>query len=563
MNNYSFVPEVSQEAEFLEIAKDFTNPLEAVREAISNSFDYEAKRIEISFLIDRTYGEGNLIAIFKDNGKGMDKDGIRAFFDLGNSMSRKDEGKMGEKGHGTKVFFRCEEIVLETIGPDKIKRRAVMQKPFHNLCEGKIPRVNVEENVDLGISLGTCIKLVGFNNNRAKFFTHEQLKDYILWFTKFGSFEMEFGIKKYKDMKLHLKGIDKKKSGEFEILKFGHIFAVETSDMNVLFDQYETDAPKYFAKKWIKTGNLKNNPDCSYQAVFAIEGDLAKRKYNDMISRQGKQNKEGMYKVTDRYGLYLCKDFVPVERTHGWLGAKSTDHLKFHAFINCQGFYLTANRGSVKNTPQPILNDIREIAEEIRREIIESDEYNNMEFLEEEAQGAETAIKEEKEYKRRMSYIKDQKTTTYKGVNLIQPRQESGVFALLTQMTVLEPDCFPFQILDYDTKSGIDVLARTSEGVPVGKGEIRYIEFKYMLSREINHTLRHLYAIVSWDLHPSLKKDPTVEDIGNKKARLKIESPDKKGEWTRYYLDVVKSTTKIEVFILKEYLKERYGISFE
>lgn len=42
-------PKVNETQEFIEIAFDFSNSLELVREAISNSFDAEANHIKIGF----------------------------------------------------------------------------------------------------------------------------------------------------------------------------------------------------------------------------------------------------------------------------------------------------------------------------------------------------------------------------------------------------------------------------------------------------------------------------------------------------------------------------------
>lgn len=50
-------PEVNQANEFLEIANDFTDPLELVREAISNAFDANATIITLSFDVVKIDGE--------------------------------------------------------------------------------------------------------------------------------------------------------------------------------------------------------------------------------------------------------------------------------------------------------------------------------------------------------------------------------------------------------------------------------------------------------------------------------------------------------------------------
>ena len=41
---------------------------------------------------------------------------------------------------------------------------------------------------------GTSITVFGYNENSQIGFSHAAIKDYVLWFTKFGSFEIELGI---------------------------------------------------------------------------------------------------------------------------------------------------------------------------------------------------------------------------------------------------------------------------------------------------------------------------------------------------------------------------------
>ena len=47
-----------------------------------------------------------------------------------------------------------------------------------------------------------------------------------------------------------------------------------------------------------------------------------------------------------------------------------------------------------------------------------------------------------------------------------------------------------------------------------------------------------------------------------KKRTLKIIPPGCVGDYTRYYLDSLRSERKIEVFVLKYYLEEKFGIVF-
>ena len=117
-------PEVNKAREFLEIAGDFSNPLELVREAISNAFDWGAKNIRLDFREIRDKRNKPLLKIeIIDDGEGMDKEGLQSFFDLGNSMARakKKDGQndtIGEKGHGTKIYFDSDKVEVFTAKVD-------------------------------------------------------------------------------------------------------------------------------------------------------------------------------------------------------------------------------------------------------------------------------------------------------------------------------------------------------------------------------------------------------------------------------------------------------------
>src|SRR5690242_12507065 len=101
---YTFSPTVDAAREFLEISRDFTNPLEVFREAVHNSLDASATAITLSAQMEKIDGEEHLVIECHDNGTGMKREGIEAFFGLG--ISRKDNPEaIGFKGHGTKIFY--------------------------------------------------------------------------------------------------------------------------------------------------------------------------------------------------------------------------------------------------------------------------------------------------------------------------------------------------------------------------------------------------------------------------------------------------------------------------
>ena len=552
-------PKVDSAQEFIEIALDFSNPLDLVREAISNAFDAKAKNITLDFSVVSEYGEKILKIEIDDDGTGMDEEGLNSFFDLGNSLRRGDEEAIGEKGHGTKVYFNSKKIEIVTVKNNE-KYHAVMNEPSRELFERRVPTVSVSiESVD-NCDSGTSIIISGYNNNRRDKFTHEQLKDYILWFTKFGSIEREFGIEKNKDVKLRFKGIDRK---DFEEITYGHVFPKESKKVSDLFDQYLVEAPKWYCKKFVKKGTLKTMPEIEYQAIFVIEGTKVKYDYNPMIRRSGYSAPVGAYTIQERYGLWLCKDYMPIQRKNEWITTKGSEYTKFHAFINCQDLRLTANRGSIENTPSEVLQDLREVVKDLYTDITQSPDWMDIEWLESEATAYNTVEKEKKDIDWRIDKVNRAKIANFNGINLIEPQRESGVFTVFMQLSSYDSKLFPFTVIDYDTHSGIDVIVKAKDDIPIKTSKLYYVEFKNYLTKDFNHSFENLHSIVCWDINlKELRNNDEVVDIANQRRTLKIVPPESEGDYTRYYLDSLRSGRKIEVFVLKYYLKEKLGIDF-
>jgi hypothetical protein len=549
-------PRVDETQEFIEIANDFSNPLDLVREAISNSFDAGAKNIEIAFDVLKESGEKMLEIVLKDDGVGMDMNGLQSFFDLGNSLSRDNEEKIGEKGHGTKVYFNSSIIEVETVKGDK-KYRATMSNPMKKLHGRTIPEVEVESIDSESEATGTLIKIKGYNSNRRDRFTHEELKDYIQWFTKHGSVELFFDVEVNRDVKIFLKGLGRK---TFEVLNFGHPFPSESRSVNKLFDDFLVAAPDHYCKRFIQRGQLRNHPEISYEAIFSVEGNKIKQQHNPMIRRQGVSPVSGSYTVADRYGVWICKDFIPIQRKNEWVNYKGSEFIKLHSFFNCQGLKLTANRGSIDNTPSEILADIQDEILSIYNQIVDSDDWTKLSWLEQQADAYRTAEKEKKDYDWRIKKVARTNIASYKGMTLIEPQRESGVFALTLQLQIVENDAFPFFILDYDTHSGIDIIVKGDATTPIQSSRLYYVEFKHYLTAEFNHSFSNLHSVVCWDT--AIKHNDCVKDISGEERILQIIQPLSEKDYTKYFLDNPRSAHKIQVYVLKDYLRQRFDIEF-
>lgn len=557
MTNFQITPKVDETQEFIEIANDFSNPLDLVREAISNAFDAGAKNIEISFNVVKEYGEANLEIVLKDDGSGMDRNGLQSFFDLGNSLSRGVEEKIGEKGHGTKVYFNSSYIEVITV-KNGVKYTAKMIDPIRKLHDRQVPIVEViEEDASADDTNGTEIRVKGYNSNRRERFTHEELKDYLIWFTKFGSVEHFFDYPQNADVKLVLKGLNRKIP---ETINFGHSFPDESKPVAKLFDEHLVAAPDFYCKRFIKKGTLKNYPEITYEAIFSIEGNKVKQNHNQMIRRQRAAVIPGSYTVAERYGIWLCKDFIPIQRKNEWVNYKGSEFIKLHSFFNCQGLNLTANRGSIDNTPSEVLLDIENEVKAIYEQIVDSDDWTQLSWLEQEAEGYRTVEKEKKDFEWRIKKVGRSNICKYKEEILIEPQRESGVFALTLQLQILEKGIFPFYVLDYDTHTGIDVIVKGDNTTPIQVSKLYYVEFKYYLTPDFNHSFSNLHNIICWDT--TIKHNDILRDISGEERKLEIIQPIDEKDYTKYFLNNPRSAHKIEVFVLKDYLKQKLSIEF-
>lgn len=175
--------------------------------------------------------------------------------------------------------------------------------------------------------------------------------------------------------------------------------------------------------------------------------------------------------------------------------------------------------------------------------------------------------KMKKRMSRRYYHVKKKHLAQYQAqkrpsVTLIEPRQEVEVLMLFTIMKALRPDLFEFDILDYSTSRGIDALCAldpTQGGLE--RGNLRYVEFKRALTHEFgDHTFARLAAVVCWECN--LEDGAKVRDFAGKERALQIT---KTADQTIYMLLAPPElpVPNIKVYALKDYLKERLGLSFK
>lgn len=132
------------------------------------------------------------------------------------------------------------------------------------------------------------------------------------------------------------------------------------------------------------------------------------------------------------------------------------------------------------------------------------------------------------------------------------------------QLKAIDPDMFPFTVVNYDTHVGIDVIVKATDDIPIISSKLYYVEFKNYLKKDFNHSFKNLHSIICWDIDTKiLKHGDEVHDISQSVRTLKIVKPACEGDRTRYYLKNIRSERKIEVLVLKQYLEEVAGITFK
>lgn len=559
-------PEVDEVRELLEIARDFTDPKDAIREAISNSMDWGATQVDITIEQDSQRPDAELVVTIVDNGIGLNEERLHAFFALGRTTEPDvdDSGaavrvKIGYKGHGTKTFLNSRQIEVFSDSSD-CTVYALMEEPLRKLMEGALPQYGCDIEPKHNDETRTEITLRGYDSNRSiKDFAHNVLKDYVLWFTRFGSVEKEFGILDSQDTVLMLQGLGRH---DPEHIPFGHPFGAENHNIGTLRRTRPGDWTKAYVRRWLfQDLQTLDHPGKSIDMVFYIEGDEAKRDYNPMIRARGKTPTYGMYKVEERYGLWACRDCIPVTRVNEWLGLGKRLETKYHAFVNCQDFRLTANRGDIGNTPPDFLAAVEEtVLWVFEQQIQGSDAYQEYEASAELAQQYQTAKQEKADFRKRLARARTKKVSEHEGVELIEPGMEMGVIALFHQIYALEPDLFPFHVVDYDSKRGYDALVGTRTPADLSRSATSFVEFKYVLPPEFNHSFDHLAYIVCWDC--GLSDGDLVTGLSGKSRVLRITPHTDQSHYTTYMLLAPDERHNIEVFVLKYYLEETRGIEF-
>lgn len=538
-----YEPKVIPHKEFREIAVDFADPLDAVREAISNSLDAQAQNILILATSEEIDYQKKLALTFKDDGIGMTMDRMHAFFDLGNSKWDQGTAIIGRKGHGTKIFYRSERVEIQTVNVNHEKISAVVDKPWIQMQKKQVPRARIDGPFPSGEEdkQGTTIRVIGFFDNKASFFEHDKMKDYIRWFSAWGSVKPMFSPEDTTKC-LELQGVDR---NEPESIEHGHPFPTEDYDTDKIRNKINSQGLKcnitdLFCKVWLAPNQkiTKNATVVNADIIFAVEGGKLRALPKNVTA-------------TDRYGLWLARDYILVEQKNEWLFEKAI-WTQFHIVVNCQHFELTANRGSVGNSSSDVLDGVKEIVVNFYNDLRKNDSvFKRWEDLKD---------KEEMEAKKQREYANLRKRLNkadnrdfideIKKLKMFKPHNEAETLHLLSYLVLQKVKDIDFEILDIESKTGIDLIASWHD--PATQSQtLKVIEVEHRLQNftKHQHFFRQVHAIVCWD-KGQISPGTRITDLEGQRYELK------KSNDRLFFQNEQDGTDVKRVYLLSEIVKK-------
>lgn len=337
-------PKVNEVNEFLEIASDFEDPLEVIRESLSNSYDANASEVYIE--INQGY-EGPEI-IIEDNGEGMTAENLESFFDLGNSTKRGERGRsIGYKGHGTKIFYKSDRIEVNTVS-DGVNRRATMDKPWKKLNEGVLPKYEVTETETRGDTQGTRIKIIGFKSGRGfepTTLTYNKVEHYLKWKTLAGSTAHLFDDD-FNDIEITV-NLGESIDDEREKLVTNNKFEFPEEQLEPGDGQF----PEARMCKHYEPREFNVSADTGKTTTLQVVGMVGGKDVRDALPTYGRHSAQ--------FGIWLAKDHIKVERLNEAI-SHDNEFIHFFFVANSQDIELSANRGKIRNKSSPIYQAIEE-----------------------------------------------------------------------------------------------------------------------------------------------------------------------------------------------------------
>lgn len=560
-----------------ELAENKVDALELIREGLSNAKDHGAARVWIHCFRDNPRTPPSVALV--DDGEGMSSARLAAFWGVG-ATHKGERQAIGYKGHGTKLFFASQRLSVATrVKGDAGWSLCAVDSPSDMLPDFEIPLEPLPSShplhaylVKFGLLDGTgsaiLIEQVRFNDAE-RLLQRRRIESFCDWFTVIGDIRsglfddrlafhraVESGGAEHAQLRLHeceLRSlrVDLRINGEKDFTPLGlgstpkdrEFFAAWPKDLEAFKDQPALLMLGHrFADKHESTGGTKRARDDTtalrltgpndwateegYAVVARVEGH---RRQRETYLEAQWQGKPGVYGFDARFGLWLCRDFMPLVQRNDLLqealNRASKTRLQFELgnlrnwqiFVNSQSLLPTANRGGISNQSEhdqqvlKVLVDLlekafkdasfREWVAKLRAAKLSGLRDREVTDMDDRRAAVQTWIEDRK----RAGAIDPM---TVSGLPLLDPQR-----SLLMRSPTSEQELFyvygllsgrydmPLHVLEYDASRGVDAIAllRNEALVTPKKTHVR-VEFKHEVSANtpIDHFFQAIDVIVCW-----------------------------------------------------------------
>lgn len=524
MTKETFRPRVDESNILKQMVRNIQHPLEFFRESTSNSQDASANEINIELI---SHGGEMYDVIFEDDGDGMTKEEMPAFFAIGESQ-KTTSARIGEKGLGTLTLLDAGEVIVESRSRENpgVLTVGIMLNPADAVREGKVPEFSIEENPsDYESSLtshGTKItlrekRIPTFNGKKVT--EAEEIRDRLLHYlrtkTAAGTVKNRHATKSHVVNSIH------------------RAMHAPTITLEVVTATGRAHTPSPVAgyyqipdENLAPTGGVMNAQnieinsdnfcailDFSGSKTFSVGGKNHTVYYDGTAITAGESVRKALFKHESRQGvgqkslggIQLCKDFIPLGKNDLQLSRDLFDEYYYETvvFLNCQHFELNADRNAVTNIEA---DDIAWIFEDFKDRHLhnilkQAEPYKSMRKEEKAATDSVIATERATEQKDKYKSATDLSSKVAKAALKYTkvPQKEADVSHLLAMMVqsgkyndVLEPIAKFGQYIDSST----DTIMEDATG------KAFLVEIEYVLPNLFyhRHPMGSYELVVTWSL---------------------------------------------------------------
>jgi hypothetical protein len=270
----------------------------------------------------------------------------------------------------------------------------------------------------------------------------------------------------------------------------------------------------------------------------------------------GEAKRDKIPHTYDMMGLWLCKDYLRVERNNIIMEKAFKGQYWYRnmlIFANCQQFDLTANRNNIRNDQEEFDLAAQGISKYLEAVKIDANTVLYFAIKQKEEEDKRLAAQKEAEAKRkentkngltqRLNEYKgrpDLNAPNVKGAPIKERHSEAETALLLQAMISCAHPAIDFRVGEYKTSQGTDLLVEyTSKGLP----GFAWAEMVLTLEKLFawSHPPEGIHKVICWELG-DVKAEQSFTDGQIAKLTKKTKG--------RYHLDVGPDT--LEVYVLRD-----------